>query len=83
MSRLYCGKLLAMREEDFVLAARLSGCSHTRIVGHHMLPSFMSYLIVDLTISFPYMSDRVVKVKLSKSQIKHAHFHPSIVTPKA
>ena len=55
LARRVRGKLLALREEDFVLAARLSGCSPARIVGHHMLPSFMSYLIVDLTISFPYI----------------------------
>jgi peptide/nickel transport system permease protein len=55
LARRVRGKLLALREEDFVLAARLSGCSHVRIIGRHMLPSFMSYLIVDLTISFPYI----------------------------
>jgi peptide/nickel transport system permease protein len=55
LARRVRGKLLSLREEDFVLAARLSGCSHTRIVLRHMLPSFMSYLIVDLTISFPYI----------------------------
>jgi peptide/nickel transport system permease protein len=55
LARRVRGKLLALREEDFVLAARLSGCSHTRIIGRHMLPSFMSYLIVDLTISFPFI----------------------------
>ncbi len=55
LARRVRGKLLALREEDYVLAARLSGCSHSRIIGRHMLPSFMSYLIVDLTISFPYI----------------------------
>jgi peptide/nickel transport system permease protein len=55
LARRVRGKLLSLREEDFVLAARLSGCSHTRIVLRHMLPSFMSYMIVDLTISFPYI----------------------------
>jgi len=48
-------KLISIREEDFILSARLAGCSDTRIVVHHMLPSFMSYIIVDLTISFPYI----------------------------
>ena len=48
-------KLLSIREEDFVLSARLAGCSDARIILHHMLPSFMSYIIVDLTISFPYI----------------------------
>jgi peptide/nickel transport system permease protein len=55
LARRVRGKLLALREEEFVLAARLSGCSHARIVLRHMLPSFMSYMIVDLTISFPYI----------------------------
>ena len=55
LARRVRGKLLSLREEDFVLAARLSGCSHVRIITRHMLPSFMSYLIVDLTISFPYI----------------------------
>jgi peptide/nickel transport system permease protein len=55
LARRVRGKLLALREEDFVMAARLTGCSHARIIGRHMLPSFMSYVIVDLTISFPYI----------------------------
>jgi len=55
LARRVRGKLLSLREEDFVVAARLSGCSDARIIVHHMLPSFMSYLIVDLTISFPYI----------------------------
>lgn len=48
-------KLLSMREEDFILSARLAGCTDRRIIVNHMLPSFMSYIIVDLTISFPYI----------------------------
>jgi peptide/nickel transport system permease protein len=55
LARRVRGKLLALREEEYVLAARLSGCSDARIVIRHMLPSFMSYMIVDLTISFPYI----------------------------
>jgi peptide/nickel transport system permease protein len=48
-------RLISMREEDFILSARLAGCSDARIIARHMLPSFMSYIIVDLTISFPYI----------------------------
>jgi len=48
-------KLISVREEDFILSARLAGCSDTRIILHHMLPYFMSYIIVSLTISFPYI----------------------------
>ena len=53
LARTVRSKLLALRHEDFVLAARLSGCSDARIIGRHLLPSFFSYLIVDVTIAFP------------------------------
>lgn len=53
LARTVRSKLLALREEDFVIAARLAGCTDTRLIGRHLLPSFLSYLIVDLTISFP------------------------------
>ena len=53
LARTVRSKLLALREEDFALAARLSGCSDTRIIFRHLLPAFMSYIIVDVTIAFP------------------------------
>ncbi len=49
------GKLLALREEDFTLAARLSGASEWRIITRHLLPSFTSHLIVSITLSIPNM----------------------------
>lgn len=55
LARRVRGKLLALREEDFVVAARLAGSSDTRIIARHLLPAFLSYIIVDLSISFPYM----------------------------
>ncbi|MCF6188339.1 MAG: ABC transporter permease [Desulfobulbaceae bacterium] len=47
--------LLSQRSEDYVVAAELSGASVSRIIAKHLLPSFTSYIIVDLVISFPYM----------------------------
>jgi peptide/nickel transport system permease protein len=55
LARRVRGKLLSLREEDFVVAARLAGSSNARIIARHLLPSFLSYIIVDLSISFPYM----------------------------
>lgn len=55
LARRVRGKLLALREEDFVVAARIAGSSDARIITRHLLPSFLSYIIVDLSISFPYM----------------------------
>ena len=44
-----------MREEDFVLAARLAGSNEMRIILRHMLPSFLSHIIASLTLSIPRM----------------------------
>jgi peptide/nickel transport system permease protein len=55
LARRVRGKLISMREEDFILAARLAGTGDFRIIWRHMLPVFLSYIIVDLTVSFPAM----------------------------
>lgn len=55
MARVVRGKLLQLREEDFVLDAQLSGASDWRIVVVHMLPAFASFLIVHLTLAIPAM----------------------------
>ena len=47
--------LLTERNQEYVLAAQLCGASSSHIIGRHLLPSFTSYIIVDLIISFPYM----------------------------
>ena len=55
LARVVRGKLLELREEDFVTAARVSGAPESRIIANHLLPSFLSYLIVSLTLSIPNM----------------------------
>lgn len=47
--------LLSERTQDYVLAAQLCGASSGHVIRRHLLPSFTSYIIVDLVISFPYM----------------------------
>ena len=47
--------LLSERNQEYVLAAQLCGASSNHIIRRHLLPSFTSYIIVDLVISFPYM----------------------------
>jgi peptide/nickel transport system permease protein len=47
--------LLTERNQEYVLAAQLCGASPAHIIRKHLLPSFTSYIIVDLVISFPYM----------------------------
>jgi peptide/nickel transport system permease protein len=55
IARVVRGKLLQVREEDFVLDAQLAGANDWRIVIVHMLPAFTSYLIVQLTLAVPAM----------------------------
>jgi peptide/nickel transport system permease protein len=55
MARVVRGRFLALREEDFVLAARLQGASEMRVIMVHMVPSFLSYIIAALTLAIPGM----------------------------
>ena len=55
LARVVRGRLLELREEDFVMAAKISGTGEANIIVRHLLPSFMSYLIVSLTLSIPGM----------------------------
>ena len=53
LARVVRGRFLSMREEDFVMAARLSGSGEMRIIWRHMLPSFLSHIIASLTLAIP------------------------------
>ncbi|CDX30313.1 MULTISPECIES: ABC transporter permease [unclassified Mesorhizobium] len=55
LARAVRSKLLALREEDYVLAAQLMGASSSRIIRRHLIPGFMSHLIATATISIPGM----------------------------
>ena len=55
LSRVVRGKLLELREHDYVTAAKLAGSRTSRIIVSHLLPGFMSYLIVRLTLAIPGM----------------------------
>lgn len=49
------GKFLALREEDFVLAADLAGASRLRIIMRHMVPTFLSHIIATSSLAIPLM----------------------------
>jgi peptide/nickel transport system permease protein len=55
LARAVRSKILSLREEDFALAARLMGAGPVRIIGRHLVPSFMSHLIASATLSIPAM----------------------------
>lgn len=47
------GKVLSLRETDFVLAAKEMGASDSRIMFQHLLPNTLSHIIVVLTLTIP------------------------------
>ncbi|MCD4669873.1 MAG: ABC transporter permease [Actinomycetia bacterium] len=55
LARVVRGKVMSIKEEDFVMAARLYGASDGRIISRHILPSFTSYIIASLTLTVPGM----------------------------
>ena len=55
LARAVRSKLLSLREEDFALAATLMGAKPSRIIGRHLIPSFMSHLIASASLSIPSM----------------------------
>jgi peptide/nickel transport system permease protein len=55
LARVVRGRFLSLREEDFVMAAELAGCSRTRIILTHLVPSFLSHIIAATTLAIPAM----------------------------
>ncbi len=55
LARVVRGKILALREEDYAMAARLIGANSGRILFRHLLPGFASHIIVTLTLTVPGM----------------------------
>lgn len=52
-ARVARGRFLALRDQDFVVAAKVYGASQTRIIARHLIPNIMSYVIVSLTLAIP------------------------------
>ena len=55
LARVVRGKVLELREEDYVMAASVSGSTAVRIITRHLLPNFIGYLIVHFTLAVPRM----------------------------
>ena len=53
LARVVRGRFLSLREEDFVMAARASGCTEARVIFRHMVPAFLSHLITSVTLTIP------------------------------
>ena len=55
VARVVRGRVLASREEDYTMAAKIAGATDLQTIRRHMLPSMFSYLIVRVTLAIPFM----------------------------
>ncbi len=53
LSRVVRSKFISVKKEDYIMAARISGAPVAKIITRHMIPSFTSYIIVNMTMSIP------------------------------
>ncbi len=55
VARVVRGKILSLREEDYAMAAQVAGAREMSIILRHLVPGFLSHLIVVVTIAIPQM----------------------------
>ena len=55
LARVVRGKLISLREEDFVMAAQVAAAKNGAIIRRHLIPGVTSYLITHLTLAIPGM----------------------------
>lgn len=53
MARIVRGQVLAVKEQEYVLAARTLGSSSWTIISKHLLPNVIGVMIVDVTFAVP------------------------------
>ncbi|MEC0228310.1 ABC transporter permease [Paenibacillus alba] len=55
LARVVRGKFISLKNEDYVIAAKIAGVGNTKIIVRHLLPGFISYLVVATTLAIPGM----------------------------
>lgn len=55
LARQLRGKVLALRNKDYVLAAKLAGASDARVIFGHLIPATLGHIIVVSTLAMPSM----------------------------
>lgn len=55
LARVVRGRFLALKTEDYVMAARFDGAGTMRIVMRHMVPAFTSHIITAASLAIPGM----------------------------
>lgn len=55
LARQVRGMVFALREEDYVVAARYTNCTNWRIINRHLVPNTLSHVLVIATLAIPSM----------------------------
>jgi len=55
LARQVRGMVYALREEDYIVAARYTNCSNWRIITQHLIPNTLSHVLVIATLAIPSM----------------------------
>ena len=55
LARVVRGKILQLKGEDFVTAAKVAGQGDRNIITRHLIPSILSLIIVNVTLAIPGM----------------------------
>lgn len=53
MARLVRGQIMSLKQQDYIVAAKVMGARPARIIGKHLLPNTLSVVIVNITLSIP------------------------------
>lgn len=53
MARLVRGQVVALKNQEFVIAAKSMGASPSRIIKKHLVPNILSVIIVNITLDIP------------------------------
>jgi oligopeptide transport system permease protein len=53
MARLVRGQIMSLKQQDYVVAAKVMGARPTRIIAKHLLPNTLSVVIVNITLAIP------------------------------
>ncbi|CAI6085591.1 ABC transporter permease [Cohnella sp. JJ-181] len=55
LARVVRGKFISLKNEDYVVAAKIAGVGDAKIIAKHLLPGLISYLVVATTLAIPGM----------------------------
>jgi oligopeptide transport system permease protein len=53
MARLVRGQIMSLKQQDYIVAAKVMGARPARIIAKHLLPNTLSVVIVNITLAIP------------------------------